>query len=53
MTALDGADAGLVPNAFDAVTVNVTLRPLVRPLIVRNVRASVVVAVWPLEAVTV
>ena len=53
VTGLDGDDAGPVPTALVAWTVNVTGLPLVSPVTVANVRPSGVVTVWPDEAVIV
>jgi hypothetical protein len=46
VTALDGADAGPLPLAFAAVTVNVYVVPVVRPLTVVLVDGGVPVTVF-------
>jgi hypothetical protein len=53
VTEFDAAEAPLVPTRFVAVTVNVTDEPVVSPVTVADVRASVVVTVCPLKAITV
>ena len=51
VTMLEAAEAGLVPKALVAFTVNVYAVPLVRPVTV--IGLVVPVAVWPAEEVTV
>ena len=53
VTAFDAPDAGPVPTAFAAVTVNVYDVPLVRPATVAEVAPVVVAEAPPGDAVTV
>jgi hypothetical protein len=53
VTLLDGLEAGLVPIALVAVTVNVYAVPLLRPLTVADVAPVVLALIPPGDEVTV